>query len=116
MLRRRKKPAYKILYVLQNGDTNQFKIGRTKDLNQRLAQLQTGCPGELKIVTLWKHPQEKIIKHYERVLHNYFTKCGCRIRPNGEWFELRTPDLAQLCKPKTVAEQNQMIEDFLKMM
>lgn len=36
------------LYILQNGDTNQYKIGITNNLNKRLAQLQTGCPRRIK--------------------------------------------------------------------
>lgn len=105
-----------ILYILQNGNTNQYKIGRTNDLNRRLAELQTGCPGELKIIKLWQHYNLEQVKKYERVLHNFFTKCGCRIRANGEWFELRVPDIAFLCKPQNIREQNALINQILKMM
>ena len=107
---------YFILYILRDGDTNNYKIGYTRNLNRRLGELQTGCPHELQIVKLWKHTQIKAIKKYERVLHNYFTKCGCRIRPDGEWFELRKPDIDFLCKPNTIDEQNKIIADILKMM
>ena len=62
-----------IMYILQNGDTNQYKIGITNDLNRRLAELQTGCPNEIKVVKLYTHYQRKIIEKYERVLHNYYT-------------------------------------------
>ena len=44
-----------IMYILQNGDTNQYKIGITNDLNRRLAELQTGCPNEIKVVKLYTH-------------------------------------------------------------
>ena len=33
-----------IMYILQNGDTNQYKIGITDNLNRRLCQLQTRLP------------------------------------------------------------------------
>ena len=105
-----------IMYILQNGDTSQYKIGITNDLNRRLAQLQTGCPNELKVIKIYSHYDRKVIERYERVLHNYFTKCGCRIRPNGEWFELRKPDIMFLCEPNSIAEQNKIIADILKMM
>lgn len=105
-----------ILYILRNGATDEYKIGITNDLNRRLTQLQTGCPNELRVVKLWTHYQRKIIERYERVLHRFFTKCGCRIRPNGEWFRLREPDIYQLCKPNSIAEQNEIIENFLKML
>ncbi len=103
------------MYILQNGDTNQYKIGRTGNLNKRLAQLQTGCPEELKIVKLYSHYQEKSVKRYERVLHRYFTQAGCRIRKNGEWFELRQVDLNFLCKPNSIAEQNELVDTLCKM-
>jgi len=104
------------LYILQNGNTNQYKIGITNNLNRRLQQLQTGCPFELKIVKIWTHYNRKIIEKYERVLHRYFTKCGCRIRENGEWFILRVPDINYLCKPQSIAQQNELIENLLKML
>jgi predicted GIY-YIG superfamily endonuclease len=105
-----------ILYILQNGNSNEYKIGITDNLNRRLAQLQTGCPNELKIIKIWTHYQRKTILKYERVLHRFYTKCGCRIRPNGEWFNLRVPDINFLCKPNSIAEQNEVIENILKMM
>lgn len=105
-----------ILYILQNGNTNQYKIGITNNLNKRLQQLQTGCPFELKVVKVWTHYNRKVIEKYERVLHKYFTKCGCRIRENGEWFILRVPDINYLCKPQSVAQQNELIENLLKML
>ena len=103
-----------IVYVLQNGDTNQYKIGITKDLGRRYKTLQTGCPDELKIVKIWIHTQRKQIEKYERVLHNYFTKLGQRLRPNGEWFKLTPKDIEMLCKPSGTKEQNILIENLLK--
>jgi hypothetical protein len=105
-----------ILYILQNGNSNEYKIGITDNLNRRLSQLQTGCPNELKVIKLWVHYERKMILKYERVLHRFFTQCGCRIRPNGEWFNLTTPDVAFLCKPNSIAEQNEAMQNILKMM
>ena len=105
-----------ILYILQNGETDQYKIGVTNNLNRRLQQLQAGCPFELKIVKIWTHYNRKVIEKYERVLHRYYTKCGCRIRENGEWFILRVPDINYLCKPQSVTQQNELIENLLKML
>lgn len=104
------------MYILQNGDTQEYKIGITNNLNKRMATLQTGCPNELKIVKLFTHYNRRTIEKYERVLHRYFTMCGCRIRPNGEWYNLRKSDITYLCKPQTIAEQNQLIAEVLKMM
>ena len=76
------------LYIMQNGDTNQYKIGITNNLNTRWSSLQTGCPGELKILKVWIHTQRKFILRYERVLHRFFEALGQRLRANGEWFIL----------------------------
>ncbi len=103
-----------IMYILQNGDTNQYKIGITNDLNRRLSELQIGCPNEIKVIKLYTHYQRKIIEKYERVLHNYYTKAGCRIRPNGEWFTLNEQEINRLCQPKNIQEQNDLIEKILK--
>lgn len=105
-----------IMYILQNGNTNEFKIGITNDLNRRLGELQTGCPNELKVIKLYTHYQRKVIERYERVLHNYYTKAGCKIRPNGEWFELCKADINFLCKPNSIAEQNEIVNTLCKMM
>lgn len=104
------------LYIMQNGDTNQYKIGVTNDLNRRYRQLQTGCPNELRIIKIYSHYQKSKILKYERVLHRFYEKCGCRIRKNGEWFELRQPDINFLCKPNSITEQNELIDILLDMM
>jgi len=103
-----------LLYIIQIKNTNIYKIGVTKNLNKRLSDLQVGNPNELILIKLWKHPQVKKIQNYERILHNYYKKCGCWIR--GEWFNLKQIDINYLSKPNTIDEQNQLIEDIKKMM
>lgn len=110
-----KKPG-NFLYILQNGNTNQYKIGKTNNLNRRWGELQTGCPGELKVIKIWSHYSKNAVARYERILHRFFTKCGYRIRANGEWFELRKPDIDLLSKPNSIAEYNKLTNDLLKMM
>lgn len=105
-----------LLYIFQNGNTNQFKIGKTNNLNRRLAELQTGCPGELKVIKIWSHYKKSMVDRYERTLQRYYTKCGCRIRPNGEWFVLRKPDIYYLTKVTSIQEQNEFIKKLEKMM
>lgn len=53
---------------------------------------------------------------YERVLHRYYKKCGCQVETQGEWFELSPADITFLSKPNTIAEQNNLIDQILKMM
>lgn len=107
---KRTRTPNQIMYILRNGGTNQYKIGITNNLNRRLAELQTGCPEELIIVKLYRHYQRKPIERYEMVLHRYFARQGKRIRKNGEWFILTQADIDMLCKPMTIAEQNDLIE------
>ena len=104
------------MYILQNGNTNQYKIGVTNNLNKRLCQLQTGCPNELRVVKVYTHYSREVIERYERTLHRYYTRAGCRLRRNGEWFELCKADIAFLCKPNSIAEQNELVNDLCKMM
>lgn len=108
--------APQMLYIMQNGETKQYKIGITKDLNVRYRNLQTGCPEELKIIKIYTHYDRKQIEYYERVLHRYYKKCGCKIRDNGEWFELSIADINFLCKPNGIKEQNELMETIKKMM
>lgn len=100
------------LYILRNGKTQEYKIGITSNLNRRISELQTGCPHELTIVKLWQHYQRKTIEKYERVLHRYYKEY--RIRSNGEWFKLPKSEIEKLCKPDTIAEQNEFIENIIK--
>jgi predicted GIY-YIG superfamily endonuclease len=106
--------APQMLYIMQNGNTNQYKIGITNNLNRRFKQLQTGCPGELKIIKIWTHTQREFIKKYELILHNYYTEKGQKIRPNGEWFTLTKEQVKELCKPNGTKEQNQLVKKFLE--
>lgn len=109
-----KNTAPQMLYLMQNGDTNQYKIGITNNLNTRWSSLQTGCPGELRILKIWTHTDRKFILKYERVLHRFFEMLGQRIRLNGEWFILNLEQIEMLCKPQTIKEQNELIEKILK--
>ena len=105
-------PAPQMLYIMKNGLRNEDKIGITNNLNKRHPALQTGCPNDLHIVKIWTHTQRKFIEKYERVLHRFFQ--NVRIRQNGEWFILSDDDIAMLCKPNSVTEQNMLIEHILK--
>lgn len=106
--------APQMLYIMQNGNTNQYKIGITNNLNNRWKQIQTGCPGDLQVIKVWTHTQRKFILRYEKILHKHFTQLGQRLRNNGEWFTLTKPQLQELCKPTNTKEQNDLIKNFLK--
>ena len=110
-----KSPAPQMLYIMRNGRTQQYKIGITNDLNDRHSNLQTGCPCELRVIKLYTHYDREKVKDYEDTLHDYYEQCGCKIRPNGEWYKLSKADIDFLCKPESIEEQDKLI-DILKQM
>lgn len=66
------------LYLIQS---NQYhKIGIANDVRSRLAQLQTGNPVKLQLVTCWGFEDAISV---ERALHQKYAS----YRVNGEWFE-----------------------------
>ncbi len=111
-----KQEPYYFLYIIRNGETDEYKIGITNNLNRRFKEIQTGCPNAIHLIKIYSHYHKTVVQKYERVLHRYYQKCGCRIRTNGEWFKLTKADIIYLCKPQTIDEQNNLIKDILKMM
>lgn len=67
---------------------NRYKIGITKDVDDRVAQLQTGNSNDLTLVT---YNDQCDARKIERRLHSVFE----RRRLNGEWFELSNGELEE---------------------
>jgi len=66
------------IYFIQCGTNGPIKIGYTnKDVKERLSQLQTACPYELKLLWVTDGDQEDEQKMHESLKHE-------NIR--GEWF------------------------------
>lgn len=80
------------IYFIQAGDF--CKIGYTKDVDARLAQLQIGCPVRLQLLHVYEVKSFKA-RRLEQKLHDYFK---CR-RVNGEWFNIDVDieDFEELC-------------------
>ena len=68
------------LYIIQSDVTGAIKIGRSKDVQKRLKQLQTGSPYKLKLILELKQ-QGYIEKQLHLLLKE--KKCKCK----GEWFD-----------------------------
>lgn len=68
------------LYIIQSDVTGAFKVGRSKNVQKRLKQLQTGSPYKLKLILELKHQG-----YIEKQLHEILKTHKCR--KNGEWFE-----------------------------
>lgn len=76
-----KPPCY--VYFILNHDSQAIKIGTAKNVNRRLASLQTSSPSELKLLGTIKAKSVNKARQLERSLHKTFNKK--RIR--GEWFK-----------------------------
>ena len=75
------------IYLIQNKETGHFKIGRTKNINKRIKQLQTGSSGELVLVDKFE-----IYSKLESYLHNIYSAYNI----SGEWFDLSYSDVSKL--------------------
>lgn len=77
----------KKIYLIQQENTNLYKIGITKkNIEERIKELQTGNANKLLVVTEF---QTKFNYKLETALHGYFD----RKRINSEWFELLNEDV-----------------------
>ena len=65
------------LYIIQSDVTGMIKIGRSKNPQKRLKQLQTGNPNKLKLIVAFKGEGWKEKNIHERL---------DRYRLEGEWF------------------------------
>lgn len=68
------------LYIIQTARTGDFKVGRSSNVAQRLAQLQTSCPYKLRILL-----EAPGLGHLERSVHRSLQSHRCR-HGKGEWF------------------------------
>ena len=66
------------VYILQSGDENYFKIGRTKDdVEKRRKALSTGNPKELKLFDLIETDFDSDVENYlHKRLYMYYSKEG----------------------------------------
>ena len=65
------------LYFVQCRVTGSVKVGRSRNVQARIAQLQTGCPQPLRVILLGVG-----MGHRERGIHRLLR----RYRTSGEWF------------------------------
>ena len=65
------------LYIIQSDKSGMIKIGRSKDPNKRLKQLQTGNPNKLKLIASFKDMGWR-----EKLLHERLSEWS----EQGEWF------------------------------
>jgi len=78
------------LYLINELNTEMYKVGITNNPKQRLKYLQTNNPHELIISNLYDVNTNQI--HVERSIHRYFQSRHIR----GEWFELPKTDVNRI--------------------
>jgi predicted GIY-YIG superfamily endonuclease len=72
------------LYIIEAGDQRIYKIGVTKDIDSRLASLQTGSYVKLGVVAqIDKHSNGVYAQSLEREMHELLAAS----RISGEWFQ-----------------------------
>lgn len=76
------------VYFLKTKNRAQLiKIGKAKDVAQRVAELQTGCPAGLELMATIRLHSDNHARHVEASLHRTFK----RYRVRGEWYRLGKP-------------------------
>lgn len=90
------------IYIASAVGSGRYKIGWSKDVKARMAELYTGCPFELEVLNVIEAEREA-----EGWLHARFKQH----RVTGEWFELPQGAVDFLCslKPAEVCEQKQSV-------
>lgn len=91
------RPARTGIYFIQAGDGGGIKIGTSIDVDGRVAEIQSCCPLELRIL----HVMPGVLQD-EFALHKQFA--SCRIRPNHEWFHPAPELLAFIDEMKRAGE------------
>lgn len=69
------------VYLLKQTEHNLYKIGSSKNIKQRLLNLQTGSPQEIILIDKYK---SFYYKNIELALHNF----SLGYKKRGEWFSL----------------------------
>lgn len=69
------------VYLIQNLETSNYKIGVSKNPNKRLKQLQTASGEELKLVATFETTNARKV---ESALHNQYSP----YKTQGEWFNI----------------------------
>ena len=81
-------PGY--VYVLSDRENGTYKIGRTKNLEQRVRSIRTGNPNRIDLVA---YAMCEDTVQAEKRVHNLYTY---RRRKGKEWFDLTDQEVEEL--------------------
>lgn len=93
----------KYVYLIQQGDSDLYKIGVSKNINKRKSSLQTANPLNLKIID--SHLTENSFK-VESIMHKKWNL----YKQKGEWFQLTQENIKEF---RLLCEQ---IDNYLKIL
>jgi Meiotically up-regulated gene 113 len=94
-----------IVYVLQSGNSNRFKIGRTRNLDRRMKHLATGNPDRL---TLFDSIETDDAAACETYLHHRLRSRRCKGSDATEFFELEPDELRAI-----IEDARAFLDDFI---
>lgn len=83
-----------LIYLIKQEGLNNFKVGITSNLRQRITTLQTGCPYKLEVLNTFE-------SSYARNIESFLHKNWKDKNTSGEWFcltEKDQTDFVILCK------------------
>src|SRR5690606_36217138 len=69
------------IYLIKCDEDSLYKVGKSKNPNKRVNQLQTGNPDKIRIVHQFKTENAGKVEKY---FHNRYNHC----KKEGEWFDL----------------------------
>ena len=91
-----------MLYIFNNRGTNHYKIGITKDLNDRYTKGKTFFSGGLDIIKVLPLDTREEARYCEKVLHKYYKKFKTvPEEPQHEFFALCKAEVTKLCELET---------------
>lgn len=96
------------IYIIQQGNTNNYKIGYSNDPQERCKQLQTGNPQKLHLKEIFDCRNSSVTDH---TIHNYLSNFNIKIPKdinsefpegknsykNTEWFYIEPEDYKNVC-------------------
>ena len=82
------------IYLIKANDINLYKIGISKNAINRLRQLQTGCPYQLELISVYE--PKNFSNKIEKIMHrsmSIYKKDEDSISLMGEWFDLQQKEI-----------------------
>lgn len=90
------------IYLLTNG--NHYKIGFTKNINNRIKQLQTGSSTKIELLYFYK--SDKFYSQIEKALHRTY---NIYQTSDNEWFDLPINEILNFKENCRKIENNLLI-------